>query len=41
MQARSLAVSLDPALILHALALVPDPWQRELLLCADRQVLLR
>jgi hypothetical protein len=38
--ARSLAVGLDPALILLAQGLVPDPWQREFLLCADRQVLL-
>jgi hypothetical protein len=35
-----LALALDPALILQARGLRPDPWQRELLLCADRQVLL-
>ncbi len=31
---------LDPARILQARGLSPDPWQRELLLCEDRQVLL-
>jgi hypothetical protein len=36
----SLALSLDPSLILRAQGLAPDPWQREFLLCADRQVLL-
>ena len=38
--ARSLALGLDPSLILQAQGLVPDPWQREFLLSADRQVLL-
>jgi hypothetical protein len=38
--ARSLAVGLDPSLILQAQGLDPDPWQREFLLCADRRVLL-
>jgi hypothetical protein len=38
--ARSLAVALDPALILQAQGMAPDPWQRDFLLCADRQVLL-
>jgi hypothetical protein len=35
-----LALALDPALILQARGLTPDPWQRELLLSRDRQVLL-
>src|SRR6478672_1749111 len=35
-----LAVALDPALILRARGLDPDPWQRDLLSCGDRQVLL-
>jgi hypothetical protein len=35
-----LALALDPARILQARGLRPDPWQRELLLGADRQVLL-
>jgi hypothetical protein len=38
--ARSLALGLDPSLILHAQGLVPDPWQCEFLRCADRRVLL-
>ncbi|HKI32676.1 MAG TPA: terminase family protein, partial [Gemmataceae bacterium] len=38
--ARSLALALDPALILQAQGLNPDPWQRQFLLGADRQVLL-
>jgi hypothetical protein len=38
--ARSLALGLDPSLILTAQGLDPDPWQRQFLLCADRQVLL-
>jgi hypothetical protein len=37
---RSLALGLDPSLILHAQGLVPDAWQRQFLLCGDRQVLL-
>src|SRR5580693_6167674 len=37
---QALAFALDPALILRARGLAPDPWQRELLLCRDRQVLL-
>jgi hypothetical protein len=35
-----LALALDPSLILQARGLPPDPWQRELLLSAERQVLL-
>jgi hypothetical protein len=38
--ARSLALALDPSQILRAQGLAPDPWQREFLLCPDRQVLL-
>jgi terminase large subunit-like protein len=36
----ALALALDPSLILRRLGLEPDPWQRELLLGNDRQVLL-
>lgn len=35
-----LAAALDPALLLSARGLPPDPWQRELLLSGHRQVLL-
>jgi hypothetical protein len=35
-----LALALDPALILAARGITPDPWQRALLLSADRQILL-
>jgi hypothetical protein len=35
-----LALALDPSLILTARGIDPDPWQRSLLLCTDRQVLL-
>src|SRR5206468_10778213 len=35
-----LAAALDPALILRACGIDPDPWQRSLLLSQDRQVLL-
>jgi hypothetical protein len=35
-----LALALDPSLILHARSLPPDPWQRDLLLSSERQVLL-
>jgi hypothetical protein len=35
-----LAVALDPALILRACGIEPDPWQRSLLLSQDRQTLL-
>jgi hypothetical protein len=35
-----LALALDPSLILQARGLPPDPWQRELLLSSERQVLL-
>lgn len=35
-----LALALDPALLLSAQGIEADPWQRELLLSADRQVLL-
>jgi hypothetical protein len=38
--ARALALVSDPSLILTAQGLFPDPWQREFLFCADRQVLL-
>ncbi len=34
------ALALDPALILRAQGLVPDVWQRDLLLSGDRQLLL-
>jgi Terminase large subunit, T4likevirus-type, N-terminal len=37
---QALALALDPAVILRARGLTPDPWQRELLLSTDRQVLL-
>ncbi len=37
---RALALALDPSLILRAAGLAPDPWQRELLLSRDRQLLL-
>lgn len=37
---RILALALDPSLILQAAGLVADPWQRELLLCTNRQILL-
>jgi hypothetical protein len=37
---RLLALALDPARILEARGIVPDPWQRSLLLSRDRQVLL-
>ena len=41
MDARSaFALALDPARLLCARGLEPDPWQRELLLANDRQVLL-
>jgi hypothetical protein len=37
---RALALLLEPAVILQAQGLTADPWQRELLLSDDRQVLL-
>jgi hypothetical protein len=37
---QTLAIALDPSLQLRARGLVPDPWQRDLLLSTDRQVLL-
>src|SRR5215813_12014128 len=37
---QTLALALDPALILEARGLTPDPWQRALLLSQDRQLLL-
>ncbi len=37
---QTLALAFDPSLLLVARGLTPDPWQRELLLCSDRQVLL-
>jgi hypothetical protein len=36
----ALAAALDPAHILRARGLEPDPWQRDFLLASDRQVLL-
>jgi hypothetical protein len=36
----ALLLALDPVQILRAQGLEPDPWQRQLLLAADRQVLL-
>jgi len=36
----SLALALDPSLILHAGGLAPDPWQRNVLASNERQVLL-
>jgi hypothetical protein len=38
--ARTMALMLDPSLILTAQGLAPDPWQRDLLLCTDNSVLL-
>lgn len=38
--ASTLALMLDPALLLRAQGLSPDPWQRELLLAPDRCLLL-
>jgi hypothetical protein len=38
--ADALALACDPALILRARGLEADPWQREVLLSADRQLLL-
>ena len=37
---QALALALDPALVLRACGLPPDPWQRDLLLSGDRQLLL-
>lgn len=37
---RLVALALDPARLLDARGLAPDPWQRDLLLSTDRQVLL-
>jgi hypothetical protein len=37
---RTLALALDPSRLLRAQGLAPDPWQRDLLLAGDRQVLL-
>src|SRR6516225_2498921 len=37
---RQLLLALDPAEILRAAGLTPDPWQEELLLAAERQLLL-
>ncbi len=36
----SLTLALDPAAILRAQGLAPDPWQRDLLAATDRQILL-
>jgi hypothetical protein len=38
--ADALALACDPALILRSRGLEADPWQREVLLSADRQLLL-
>lgn len=35
--AQALAMALDPALILRAMSMDPDPWQRNLLRSAERQ----
>jgi hypothetical protein len=37
---RLLAMTLDPAQVLLARGLTPDPWQRDLLLSSERQILL-
>src|SRR5438270_3999241 len=37
---QAIAVALDPALILRACGLSPDPWQRDFLLARDRQNML-
>jgi hypothetical protein len=37
---RLLALALDPSLILAAQGMTPDPWQREVLLCPARHILL-
>jgi hypothetical protein len=37
---QQLALALDPALILKAQGMKPDPWQRDFLLANDRHVLL-
>jgi hypothetical protein len=37
---QTLALALDPSLQLRARGFTPDPWQRDLLLSTDRQVLL-
>src|SRR5262249_19509138 len=37
---RLLNLALDPARILAAQGMTPDPWQREVLLCPARQILL-
>jgi len=36
----TIALALDPGLILQAQGFQPDPWQQDFLLCQDRQVLL-
>jgi hypothetical protein len=38
--ARTMALMLDPSLILAAQGLAPDPWQRDLLLSTDNSILL-
>jgi hypothetical protein len=38
--AQALALALDPSRLFRALGRAADPWQRDLLLCRDRQVLL-
>src|SRR5690348_5047492 len=37
---QALALALDPARLLRAQSMMPDPWQRDLLLSGDRQLLL-
>lgn len=37
---RNIARALDPALIMHDLGMVPDPWQERLLRCRSNRVLL-
>jgi len=37
---QTLALALDPALLLRARGLIADPWQRDLLLSTERQILL-
>jgi hypothetical protein len=37
---RALALVLDPSLVLHAQGILPDPWQRELLLSHEPYLLL-
>ncbi len=36
----ALATTLDPSLILSAMGLTPDPWQREFLMCSANRIML-